>query len=100
MDEIKGVLWKRIRYGSIKILISHLREVLGKEKFIIRPSEKNTNAIKSYEKAGFRRPQNTEAALRSFYLNDEYLNKYGDGDYGSENTATLIIWRDIIQKQQ
>jgi len=80
-------------YGTeaLKRLIVHLRNILGKEKFIIRPSKRNTNAIKSYEKAGFRHSKDVEATLRSFYLNDDYLNKYGDGDYGSENTATLII---------
>lgn len=63
--------------------------------FIIRPSEKNSRAIKAYEKAGFRRVNDKKATINSF-LREEFAGEYGNGDYGFENTAVLILSDDFI----
>ncbi|WP_029906087.1 GNAT family N-acetyltransferase [Prevotella sp. 10(H)] len=76
---------------ALKMLIEHLQVELRKTKFIIRPAERNIRAVKAYEKAGFRRVVNKEATHKEYYLSDDYLNKYGEGDYGSESTATMTI---------
>lgn len=78
-------------YGTaaLRKMIEYLKEK-GIEKFIIRPSEKNTRAIRAYEKAGFRRVDDKMGAVKS-YLLPEYLDLYGDGDYGFDNTAVLVL---------
>jgi len=65
---------------------NYLNQELGICELIIRPSIKNTSAIKSYKKSGFEE-SNMSA---SDYLTDEYLALYGDGDYGADKTALLI----------
>ncbi|QQO11040.1 GNAT family N-acetyltransferase [Breznakiella homolactica] len=79
-------------YGSrsIKMLMEYLRDARGLHQFIIRPSERNTRAIRAYEKAGFRRPPDKNAAVRRF-LKEEYLEELGPGDYGPDETAVLIL---------
>jgi len=78
-------------YGSIALrkLVEYLK-YKGFEKFIIRPSEKNTRAIRAYEKAGFKRVQDKIATIKD-YLLPEFLDVYGDGDYGFQNTAVLVL---------
>ena len=64
----------------------YLNETVGIYELIIRPSAKNVNAIKSYKKSGFE-----ESDMPAYdYLLDEYISLYGDGDYGSDETALLI----------
>ncbi len=48
--------------------------------------EKNIAAVKSYEKAGFTQSSQDLAD----YLLEEYLDLYAEGDYGAEETVTLI----------
>lgn len=90
-------IWLRERklcgngFGSaaLKELVRYLEKEKGIRRFIIRPSEKNTRAIRAYEKAGFRRVEDKMETVRD-YLLEEYLEEYGSGDYGYENTAVLV----------
>lgn len=79
-------------YGSkaLKELIDYLHSTLNIKKFIIRPSEKNIRAVKSYEKAGFTRVTDKAATIKE-YFKEEYFKEHGSGDYGYENTAVLIL---------
>ncbi len=79
-------------YGTaaLRKLIEYLKMEKGIEKFMIRPSEKNTRAIRAYEKAGFKRVHDKESAVKD-YMAPEYLSVYGDGDYGFQNTAVFVI---------
>lgn len=79
-------------YGSeaLKELINHLHQDFNINRFIIRPSEKNAQAIKAYEKAGFKRASDKEKIIKEYYL-PEYINIFGGGDYGPEQTATLTL---------
>lgn len=54
-------------------------------RLIIAPSNRNVRAIKSYEKAGFKK---SDKAMSDFLL-DEYVDIYGGGDYGIDGTAIL-----------
>ncbi|MBI9011351.1 MAG: GNAT family N-acetyltransferase [Clostridiales bacterium] len=54
--------------------------------FIIRPWIKNVNAIKAYKKCGFQ--EFPRADLKNYYDDGAY-EKYGDGDYGIEDTVNL-----------
>lgn len=76
---------------ALKMLIELLQKELKKTKFIIRPAERNIRAVKAYEKAGFKYVMGKESILKEYYLSDDYLNKYGGGDYGFENTATMTM---------
>ena len=65
---------------------NYLNKELGVRELIIRPSVKNIYAIKSYKKSGFE-----ESDIPACdYLLDEYVSLYGDGDYGTNETALLI----------
>jgi len=64
----------------------YLNKASGIDALIIRPSVKNTNAIKSYKKSGFEESD----IPASDYMLDEYLSLYGDGDYGEGETVLLI----------
>jgi len=75
---------------ALNNLVEYLKNKKGINKFIIRPSEKNIRAIKAYEKVGFKRVKDKENAIKQ-YLVEKYIEKYGDGDYGFENTAVLIM---------
>jgi diamine N-acetyltransferase len=78
-------------YGpqALQMLIQYLTGDLNIKKFIIRPSEKNVQAIIAYQKAGFIRAADKEKVVNDFLLK-EYSDKYAAGDYGFENTAVLI----------
>lgn len=77
-------------YRLLKQLIEYLHSNLGINQFIIRPSEKNARAIRSYEKAVFRKVADKNAVLKN-YLKKEYMDEYGSGDYGFEDTAVLTL---------
>lgn len=78
-------------YGTEALLqlIQYLSDELFIERFIIRPSEKNQRAIAAYEKVGFVRARDKAQTVKD-YLSEEYLEEYGEGDYGFQNTAVLI----------
>lgn len=82
-------------YGSaaLKELIRYLNVEFDINKFIIRPSEKNKQAIRAYEKSGFKRVEDKKAkkAAVKEYILPQYLDEYSDGDYGFDNTATLTL---------
>ncbi len=81
---------KGIGTQALKNTINYLNKKLDINKFLIRPSEKNSRAIKSYQKAGFAYCNNKEAVLQSFYK-PNLFDTYKDGDYGFEGTAVLIL---------
>jgi diamine N-acetyltransferase len=78
-------------YGSAALvkMIDYLRRDFNVKNFIIRPSEKNKRAIRAYEKAGFRSVEDKTATIAN-YLSPQYVDQYGFGDYGFENTAVLV----------
>lgn len=53
---------------------------------IMAPSRKNTRAIRTYKKAGFKQ---TDKPMSDFLL-EEYVFLYGDGDYGKDETVILV----------
>lgn len=75
---------------AIKLLIEYLKVNLSINRFIIRPSEKNINAIKAYERAGFVRTTDKQKTIAD-YLQPEYIEVYGAGDYGINQTAVLTL---------
>lgn len=81
---------KGIGTKAIKLLCAYLNAKISIESFIIRPSEKNIHAIRAYEKSGFVKvkDEDKQMTVQSFLLK-EYLDVYGNGDYGLEETAVL-----------
>lgn len=79
-------------YGprALRLLIEYLKSDLGVCKMIIRPSEKNINAIKAYEKVGFQRSVDKLKTIEEFLL-PESIKRYGSGDYGLNRTAVLHL---------
>ena len=75
-------------YGTDAIISlgNYLNETLGISELIIRPSVRNTRAVKAYKKAGFEELGKTP----DYYLLDKYISLYGDGDYGAEESMLLI----------
>jgi diamine N-acetyltransferase len=75
-------------YGTDAIIAlgDYLNQHLGIMELIMRPSLKNLRANRSYEKAGLfssgMRPEE--------YLLPEYVEVFGDGDYGEGKTALLV----------
>jgi diamine N-acetyltransferase len=71
-------------YGTdaLLTLMKHLHETMHLREFIMRPSRRNTRAIRSYEKAGF-------VALPLTY--PEQLPIYGPGDYED----TVVVRRNV-----
>ncbi len=87
---LKSQLYCGKGYGPVALsqLVKYLSESHRIKRFIIRPSEKNKRAIRSYEKVGFTYRSNKERVIRE-YLREEYRLKYGNGDYGLSGTAVL-----------
>ena len=71
---------------AIVSLANYLNENLGINEMIMRPSIKNERALTSYKKAGF----NDSDKDPSEYLLPEYVDIYGDGDYGADESALLV----------
>lgn len=65
---------------------NYLNEEMGIRELIIAPSERNTRAVRAYGKAGFVK---TDKAMSEF-LADEYISVFGEGDYGTGDTAILV----------
>ena len=76
--------------NAIQLLVEYLKKEKSIKKFIIRPSEKNIRAIMAYEKVGFYYAIDNEQIIKK-YLLEKYIDEYGNGDYGFENTAVLIL---------
>ncbi|WP_070000987.1 GNAT family N-acetyltransferase [Cellulosilyticum sp. I15G10I2] len=76
---------------ALKALCDYLESSYNIKDYIIRPSIKNYRAVRAYEKVGFKKVQENEKekTINEFLL-PEFLNEYGDGDYGFEDTAVLI----------
>jgi len=81
---------KGLGVSALKELITYLKTEKGIKKFLIRPSIKNIRAIKAYKKAGFTMVSDKKKTIEA-YLKRPYLDKYGDGDYGFDDTAVLIL---------
>jgi RimJ/RimL family protein N-acetyltransferase len=79
-------------YGTtaIKKLISYLRKEKNITRYIIRPSEKNIRAIGAYQKVGFSVVKDKKQSVAQ-YLKPEFIDKYGVGDYGLDDTAVLVL---------
>ncbi|MCL2569400.1 MAG: GNAT family N-acetyltransferase [Oscillospiraceae bacterium] len=71
---------------AIVALGEYLNQALDIQELIMRPSIKNTNAIKSYKKAGLVESNMPADA----YMLDEYIALHGDGEYGTDGTVLLI----------
>jgi RimJ/RimL family protein N-acetyltransferase len=76
--------------AALELMIKYLKDKIGINRFMIRPSERNICAIKAYDKAGFRRAKNKKNTLNE-YLQPEFVEKYGKGDYGFDKTAVFIM---------
>jgi len=76
-------------YGTdaIAALVPYLAENLGIRWAIMRPSCKNTRAVASYKKVGFVQSD----MMPQEYMRPEYIEAYGDGDYGEGGDA-LLVW--------
>ncbi|MBN1776385.1 MAG: hypothetical protein JW817_07975 [Clostridiales bacterium] len=59
------------------------------EDFYYLESGKNKGAVAAYEKVGFVRARDKAQTVKD-YLSEEYLEEYGEGNYGFQNTAVLI----------
>lgn len=81
---------KGIGTQALKDTIDYLNKELSINKFLIRPSERNVRAIRSYQKAGFTYRNDKENVLRRYYKT-EFFDTYKSGDYGFENTAVLTL---------
>lgn len=77
---------------AIVSLGAFLFENMGIHELIMRPSVRNTRAIKAYGKAGFEKSDKPT----SYYLLDEYMSLYGAGDYG-EGGDVLLVKRAIVR---
>jgi RimJ/RimL family protein N-acetyltransferase len=76
---------------SLKIFCEYLIENHEIERFIIRPSKRNVRAVRAYEKAGFMKvsDEDKQKVLKE-YLLDDYLDIYGQGDYGTGDDVVLV----------
>lgn len=71
---------------TILSLCEFLNETLDIREFIMRPSVKNTRAINSYKKSGFDESDESPED----YLLEEFIEIYGDGDYGAGGDVLLV----------
>lgn len=72
---------------AIRLVLDLVHKEFKINDFLIRPWRKNTNAIKAYEKCGFVK---VDSIKLEKYYSDQAMIEYGDGDYGKEETVTLI----------
>jgi diamine N-acetyltransferase len=80
-------------YGikALNLLCRYLKEQFDVGMFLIRPSEKNTFAIKAYKKVGFKEISSTlKMTTIQDWVRPQYMEEYGYGDYGVDETAILI----------
>jgi len=64
----------------------YLSKKMGISQLIIAPSNKNTRAVKAYEKAGFIK---TDKSMSEFLL-PNYVSLFSGGDYGADETVILV----------
>jgi len=67
-------------------LSNYLNKKMNIDKMIMRPSVKNDRAINAYVKAGFEKSD----LLPQEYMLDEYLDLFGEGDYGTGGDQLLV----------
>jgi len=71
---------------AIVSLGEYLNKEMDIQKIIMAPSIKNPRAIQSYKKSGF-----VESTIpMKDYLLEEYVEDYGNGDYGIDDTVVLV----------
>ena len=75
-------------YGNDAIitLSDYLHKKQGINTVIMAPHVKNLRAVRAYEKAGF---VQSNIPMSDFLL-DEFIELYGDGDYGKGNTVVCV----------
>ncbi|WP_052959016.1 GNAT family N-acetyltransferase [Methanoculleus sediminis] len=78
---------KGIGPAVIAMLIDRLVEEHGIRTFIVRPWLQNARAARAYEKCGFRRRK--DFVPSDYY--GEYLERYGEGDYGTQETVNMVL---------
>ena len=71
---------------AITLLGDYLNKTMGIHELIMAPASKNTRAIKSYKRAGFKE----SSTPMCDYLLDKYVSLYGNGDYGVDDTIVLV----------
>lgn len=71
---------------AIRLMIRQLFN-MGSQKIIMRPSIKNTCAIRAYTKAGLKE---IEPDLSAYYK-AEYIDLYGPGDWGTGKDKFMVI---------
>lgn len=74
------------------MLLSNDLKNNGIDKFIIRPSKRNTRAVRAFEKAGFVKVNDRDKQTVILqYIKEEFLEAYGAGDYGKADDVVLIM---------
>lgn len=82
----ESVCGKGYGYQTIMLLLDHVRNMLKIHTVLIRPYRQNRRAIHVYKKCGF-----VPMVLPiSAYMREEFLETYGAGDCGAEDTENLI----------
>jgi len=76
---------KGLGTDAVATLAEYLNHTLGVREVLMRPSRRNLRAVAAYKKAGLKE---SDAAPAS-YLRAEYLDLYGDGDYGADESLLL-----------
>lgn len=79
---------KGLGIEAIRLLMDYVHSEFSINTFIIRPWAKNINAIKAYKKCGFVEDKSFNA---EDYYSEDSLEKYGEGDYGIEDTVNLVM---------
>ncbi len=76
------------------VQLANLMFESGYEKIIMRPSNKNIPAIKSYKKAGFK----IEKPDLERYYKQHFISLYGEGDYGAGNDVFMVLSKSYFSK--
>lgn len=82
---------KGIGTKALRDLCEYLELNYNIKDYLIRPSVNNHRAIRAYEKIGFKKviKDEIESTINEFLL-PEFLDEYGDGDHGFEETEVLV----------
>jgi len=87
----RDYLGQGIGRRSLRGLMSYLARSYQIESFLIRPWKKNTQALRAYEKCGFR--YITKDDLKIYYSPEDY-EVYRQGDYGIDTANMVCVWEE------